>query len=348
MPAARLDITQFPYSVTQPWQGNDATAPDYTAAVQQAIDDLAANGWGLLDTMGTDGGAIDFPPWVVSISDKLIMRDGVRFVGNNKAASRLLMRESFPGTVPGKHMIDLGDATSGHASFGGGIQDMHISARKGVLSVAGNFVVYSNNVQDSGAIIDNCIIDGGSHFGGIKYMEGVGGASLVKFADIQVNCRKDAILLGNVTMVVKVSGATMVEIDGFEPACDWIDDDHPELGAVANSYGLLALGGTFKIRRVHGEKVKWPVYFGEYAGGGPQWPGGPNSPATDDNNQAYVEMVTGGGGNTKIIWMDSAKWKGRLTLDHIMPKSGSIPHTLYSTVSGVSSITTEIIDRIRV
>lgn len=348
MPAARLDITQFPYSVTQPWTGNDSSQPDPTAAVQQAIDDLAANGWGLMDTGGTDGGAIDFPPWVIAISDKLVMRDGVRFVGNNKAASRLMMRENFPGTTPGKHMIDLGDATSGHASFGGGIQDMHISARKGVLAAVGNFTVYSNNAQDSGAIIDNCIIDGGSHFGGIKYMEGVGGASLVKFADIVAISRKDALLLGNVPMVVKVSGSTQVEIDGFEPVVDWINDAQPELGAVAGSYGLLALGGTFDIKRVHGEKVRYPIYFGEYGGGGPIWPGGPNSPATDNNNQAYVSFVTGGGGNHRLIWVDSAKWTGKITRDHIMLKSPAIPYSFYSSVNPALNSTVDIIDRSRV
>lgn len=347
MPAARLDIMQFPYSVTQPWQGNDAGQPDPTAAVQQAIDDLAANGWGIMDSGGTDGGVIDLPPWPIAISDKLVMRDGIKFAGNNKAASRITMRENFPGTVPGKHMIDLGDCTTGHASFGGGIKDLHISARPGVLAAGGNFVIYSNNVQDSGAIVDNCQIDGGTHFGGIKYMEGRGGASLVKFADIIVIARKDAQALGNVPMVIKVAGGTQVEIDGFEPACGWIDNANPGLGAVVNSYGLLALGGSYHIKRVHGEGVEYPIYFGEYGGAGS--PGDPNySPATDNNNQAYVEWMTGGGGNKRLIWEDSAKWHGKITRDHIMLKTPTVPYSFYSTSRSALNSTVDIIDRSRV
>lgn len=339
---AVLDITKAPYNVTQPWQGVDASVPDYTSVIQQAIDDLAANGWGLMDTGGTDGGEIVFPPFVVSISDKLVMRDGIRFRGNNKAASRLMMRESFPGTTAGKHMLDLGDATTGHASFGGGIRDMHISARKGVVAAAANFVVYSNNVQDSGAIVDNCVIDGGSHFGGIKYMEGRGGASLLKFADLVVISRKDALAVGNVPMVVKVSGSTQVEIDGFEPVCDWIDNNNLALGAMPGSYGLLALGGDFTIKRVHGEAVRYPIYFGEYGGNGQ------NSPPTDNNCMAYVERVTGGGGNDRLIWEDSSKWHGRITRDRVTLKSPTVQYSFYSSSRSSLNSTVDIIDRSRV
>lgn len=348
MQPARLDITQFPYNVTQPWQGNDASVPNPTAAIQQAIDDLAANGWGLLDTGGTDGGVIEFPPWVVGpITDKLIMRDGIKFKGNNRAASRLMMGEHFPGTTPGKHMIDLGDATTGHASFGGGIQDMHISARKGVLAASGNFAVYSNNVQDSGAIIDNCRIDGGSHFGGHKYMEGRGGTSLLKYADIEMIARKDALALGNVAMVIKVSGSTLVEIDGFEPSCDWVDNNNLSLGAIPGSYGLVALGGNFHIKRTHGEAVQIPIYLGEYGGHGV--PGDPDySPASDGNGYAHIEYVTGGGGNTKLIFVDSAKWTGKVTREHIMLKSPTIPYAFYSSINPALNSTVDIIDRSRV
>lgn len=346
-----LDITQFPYSVTQPWQGNDASVPNPTAAIQQAIDDLAANGWGLMDTGGTDGGAIQFPPWVVGpITDTLIMRDGVRFVGHNKAASRLMMGESFPGTTPGKHMINLGAGdphAAGHASFGGGIHDLIVSARLGVVAATGNFTVYSRNVQDSGAILNRAVIDGGSHFGGFKYMEGDGGASLLKFMDIEVRARKDACQLGNVPMVVKVSGSTMVQIDGFEPYVDWIDPQNPGLGAIDNSYGLLALGGSFRINRVHGEGVKYPICFAEYGGYGQ--PGDPDySPATDSNCQAYVEDVSGGGGNTQLIRVESAKWTNKITRDHIMLKTPSIPYSFFSTVNSALNSTVDIIDRSRV
>jgi hypothetical protein len=350
MPAARLDITQFPYSVTQPWQGNDASVPNPTAAIQQAIDDLAANGWGLMDTGGTDGGVIDFPPWVVGpITDTLVMRDGVRFAGNNNAASRLMMGEAFPGTTTGKHMINLGAGNPnarGYASFGGGIKDLNVSARLGVVSAAHNYTIYSRNVQDSGAILDNVVVDGGTHFGGFKYMEGDGGASLIKVKDIQVRSRKQARAIGNLPMVVKVSGSTMFEIDGFEPYVGWEDDNNPGFGAVASSYGLLALGGNFHIKRVHGEAVKWPIYFGEHGGSGT--PGGLDwSPPTDTNCQAYVEFVTGGAGNERLVWEDGAKWHGKITLDHVMLKTPSIPYSFYSTSRSSLNKTADIIDRIR-
>lgn len=343
--AARLDLTQAPYNVTQPWQGNDASAPDYTAAIQQAIDDLAAQNWGYLDTGGGDGGVIEFPPFVVSISDTLIMRDGIRFVGNNKAASRIMMRQNFPGTTPGKHMIDLGDRNSGHASFGGGIKDMHISARDGVVSITDNYTVYSNNVQDSGAIVDNCIIDGGSHFGGIKYFEGIGGASLVKFADVVAIARPSALALGNVPMKVKVSGSTMVEIDGFEPVVGMAN----ATDAVAGSIGLFALGGSFRISRVHGEQVKYPIYFSAWGGNSaPRYPGDTvGSPATDAYCQAHVSWVTGGIGNDCLVFCDAPnKWQGKMTLDHLMLKSPAITRSFLG--YGMTTLYGDVIDRIRI
>lgn len=342
-----IDLTQFPYNVTQPWQGVDASVPDYTAAIQQAFDDARNQGWGLMDTGGTDGGRIIHPPFVSSISDKLVMHDGVALEGHTRASSRIMMRQNFPGTTPGKHMIDLGDATTGHASFGGQIKNMNISARKGVLAASGNFVVYSNNVQDSGAIIENCRIDGGSHFGGHKYMEGRGGTSLLKYADIEMIARKDALALGNVCMVVKVSGSTLVEIDGFEPSCDWVDNNNLSLGAVTGSLGLVALGGNFHIKRTHGEAVQIPIYFGYYGGHGQ--PGDPDySPASDGNGYAHVEYVTGGGGNTKLIWVDHAQWTGKVTREHVMLKSPSIPHSFYSSINSALNSTVDIIDRSRV
>ena len=338
---AFLDLTQAPYNVTQPWMGDDASAPDYTETIQLAIDNLASQNTGLIDTGGGDGGTILFPPFVVSISDKLIMRDGIKFQGNNRAASRLMMRMNFPGTTPGKHMIDLGDETTGHASFGGGIHDMHISARKGVAAAYNNYTVFSNNVQDSGAIISNCRIDGGSHFGAIKYMEGRGGASLVKFADIEAISRKQARAIGNVPMYVKVSGSCLVEIDGFEPSCDWINDDHPEYGAIPESFGLLALGGTFDIKRVHAEAVEYPIYFGEYLGGGDNSPPGP-----DNYCQARVSWMTGGAGNKALVWINTPQWVGKVTLDHIMLKTPSIPCSIRR--YGAPNITSDVIDRIRI
>jgi len=353
MQPALLDITQFPYSITDPWQGNDSSVPNPTAKIQQAIDDLAANGWGLMDTGGTDGGAIVLPPWVVGpITDTLIMRDGVRFVGNSKASSRLMMGESFPGTVPGKHMINLGagqEHVRGHASFGGGIKDCIVSARAGVLAAGGNFTVWSRNVQDSGAILERCVIDGGSHFGGFKYMEADGGASTLKFFDIEVRAHKAAILLGNVPMVIKVPGSTQVIIDGFLPSCDWIDDQNPELGAIANSLGLLALGGNFHIIHSHAEKLKRVIHFSEYAGRHTDDVDHPDySPATDSNCQALVEQITGGGGNNALIYVDSPKWTGKITRDHIMLKSPGIPYSFQSTVNLALNSTVDIIDRSRV
>jgi len=344
-----IDLTQAPYDVTQPWQGNDAAVPDYTAAIQQAADDARNQGWGLMDTGGTDGGRLILPPFVVPISDTLMLHDGVSLEGHSKASSRISMRSSFPSTTPGKHMINLGAGdphVRGHASFGGQIKNLFISAGIGMPAAAGNFVFYSRNAQDTGAILDTVVLDGGTHYGGGKYMEGDGGASLIKFKDLEIRARKDAIALGNVAFVVKVSGSTMVEFDGLEPACSWLDNEHPELGAVANSFGLMCLGGDFTIKRVHGEACKYPIYFGEYAGHGV--PGDPDySPGTDSNCFASVERVTGGGGNDRLVWEDSSKWHDKIMLERVDPKSPSIPYAFYSSTRSVLN-KTKIVDRIRV
>jgi len=351
-----IDLTESPFDVTQPWQGTDVGIPDYGPAIQAACDKARDENWGLSDNFGNDGARIRFPPFTVTSGIPITQHSGVAWEGHTHASSTLLARRSFDGDIGSrptgfyKHFVDVGDRNAGHAVFGNQITRMRVAMQLGILAKGGEFAVYSNNAQDTKDILGDMTADGVSHHGGIKYMEGVGGASLVSFSDIKANARKDALALGNVPMVVKVSGSCMVEIDGFEPACSWADSAHPELGAVSGSYGLICLGGDFHIRRVHGEAVKYPLYFGEYGGSPvPRYPGDTiGSPATDDNCQAYIERVSGGAGNDRLIWEDSPKWHGKITRDRIMLKSPSIPYSFYSTSRSALNSAADIIDRSRV
>jgi len=329
-----MDLTEEPFSITEPHINNDDTsAPDYYEALQLASDKMAENP-GLMDTMGGDGGRGWVPPFTVSTSKPIIMRDGVAFQGANKAASRIIQRMDFPQ----KSMFDFGDKTNlpRHASFGGQLKDLHLSSRMGITAAPGNFVVDCDNVQDSGYILDNCQIDGGSHFGAVKYVNGIGGASIVKMRDLVVIARQNAQLIGNVPMAISVSGATMVTLEEIEPSCGWLTDSNPALGAIPNSYGICCYAGDIWIKGVHGEKVQTPVWFGD---------GGPFT----ENMQAKVERITGGGGNTCLVRVEnSSKWLGKIALEYIMPKSPGIPLSLWSSQPGVPSIAGEIRDRIRV
>lgn len=356
-----IDLTESPFDVTQPWQGNDASVPDYGPAVQLANDIARDRNWGISDWFGNDGARILFPDFTVTSGIPIVQHSGVAWEGHTHASSTLLARRSFDsdiGTRPtgltnSKHFVDMGDRNCGHAVFGNQITRMRVAMQLGILARPGDFTVFSNNAQDTKDILGDMTADGGSHYGGIKYMEGLGGASLISFSDIKANARKDALALGNVPMAVKVSGSTMVEIDGFEPACSWVDVngvEHPELGAVSGSYGLMCLGGDFHIRRVHGEKVKYPLYFGEYGGSAlPRHPGDTEgSAATDNSCQAYVERVTGGGGNDRLIWEDSPKWHGKITRDRVMLKTPSIAYSFFSTSRPALNSTVDIVDRSRV
>jgi len=322
-----LDITKPPYNVTVPWQGSDASAPDYWALLQQAANDLAAGNWGLIDSNGGDGGRILMPPWTVSIGQKLVLPDGVSLQGHSKASSTLLMRQGFN---PAHHFIDLGDSASGHASFGGQITKMHIASQKGTVANSGSFMIFSNNVQDTKGIVSDCIVDGGSHFGGIKYLDGVGGASLLDFDNLVVNSRADALALGNVPMAVRVSGSTMVRIDGFEPSVGWLPDG---VTAIPGSYGLLCLGGSYRLTRFHFEATATGVYFGGSAG------------QIYENSMAELDWFTGGGGLTSMVTIENAPmWKDKIWMNKMMRKGVWPGPTVTNGPPGGVNVMTDIME----
>jgi hypothetical protein len=316
----------------------------------QANDDAEAISAGRMDTGGTDGARLLAPPFPISTSIPIKLHDGVSIEGNSRASSRIITRDNFPAMVPGNHILNIGDGggyLTGHASFGGQVKNINISAKKGLVTVPGNFAVFSNNIQDSGAVVDNCRLDGGSHFGGFKYMEGRGGATFVHLSDVEVIARQDAHAIGNVCLAIKVAGATQVYLTRISPSCDWVDNNNLALGAIPGSYGLVLYGGTFHIDGVHGEAVQRPITFAEYgAYGTPQ--DDFYSPGTDGYCRAIVKNVSGGGGNTELVRIDSptGKWLNKITLENIMPKTPSIT-TVVKRAQG-TDITTEIIDPIRI
>ena len=334
-----LDLTQAPYNITQPYTSNDdSSAPDYGPAIMQANDDLANGNWGRMDTGGADGGRMILPPFTVSTSIPIRLHDGVSIEGHSHASSRLTTRDNFPATGAGNHIIALGDIDlPRHASFGGQVKNMIVSAKKGLVAAPGNYCVFSDSLQDSGYIFDNCRIDGGTHFGAVKYVHGIGGASIVKMRDLEVISRKDALALGNLPMVIDVSGSTMVTLEEIEPTCGWVDDANQGLGAVPGSFGIAVYNGDVEIYGVHAEGVQFPIWFGD---------GGSHN---NGYNRAHVERITGGAGNLCLVRVDgSTKWKDQITLKNIMKKTPSIPNSLSSNQPGVPSRTADISDQIRV
>lgn len=324
-----LDITQPPYNVTIPWTGSDATSPDYWAPLQQAANDLAAGNWSLIDYKGGDGGKILMPPWTVSIGQKLVLPDGVSLQGHGKASSCLLMRNGFN---PASHFIDFGDSTSGHASFGGQIKDMHIASQNTCVANSGSFLIFSNNVQDTQDMISNCWLDS-SYFGGIKYLGGVGGATMIEFNNLTVNCR-DAGSLGNVPMVVRVGSSTMVRIDGFEPSVGWLGPAENQI-AKPGSYGLICLGGSYQLSRFHPEQVETCVHFGATT-----------PPIEGDiyaDNIAELDWFTGGGGLKNMVTIEHTyQWANKIWMNKMMRKGVWIGPTVNN--GNGTSVYTDILD----
>jgi hypothetical protein len=319
-----IDITQAPYYINTPWQGSDATAPDYWEPLQQAANDLAAQNWGYLDWGGGDGGKLRMPPWAVSIGQKLVLPPGVTLEGETMASSTLVMREGFN---PAHHFIDLGDSSVGYAAFGSSIKNMHIWSPKTIDANYQTYMIYSNNAQDIDAVCQNCIIDGGKERGGIKYEIGVGGASTVRFKQLVVNAR----YANNQPMRVHVGGSTIVEIDGFLPAIGW--DDEANGIAKANGIGLICSGGAFKLSNFHFEQVETGVFF---------------NMTSDAQCMAEAQWFTGGGGLKSMVTIyNNANQKDKIWLNKLMRKGSWNGPTVTNGHPGMPNIMTDVMEWIK-
>lgn len=316
-----IDVTQAPYNINIPWTGSDASAPDYWAPLQQAANDLAANNWGLIDTGGGDGGTLKMPAFAVSIGQKLVLPPGVSLRGDSMASSTLVMRETFN---PADHFIDLGDSTVGYAAFGSYIKDMHIWSPKTVDAGYQTFMIYSNNAQDNGSIVENVIVDGGAKRGGIKYEIGVGGATLVRFKQLVINAR----YINNQPMLVNCSGSTIVEIDGFEPSIGW--EDEANQVAKEHGIGLVAKGGAFKLSNFHFEQVETGVFF---------------NMTSDAQCMAECQWFTGGGGLENMIAIhNNPNQKDKIWVNKLMRKGAWTGPTVLNGQTGGTSVYTDIME----
>lgn len=243
-----IDLSLPPYNVVGDWNGSDAVATNNTNAIKDAIAAAHAsntNG-GIVDAGGTQGDTLLLPKGSIMFDDTLVLGDGVALQGAGDYATNLVMKADFD---PEKHGVILGSNGDTFSSFGGRLSNMCVWARP-TMPVTGKAVVYSNDVQD-GFLLDHVRLYGFNRrwfHGEIGY----GGATMVRFRQVTGNCSVPDMAGG----YFNYSEGTMVEIDGVQPSGARIDPTDEQSPAKPGTVGVLARGGCFDIKRIHGELLE--------------------------------------------------------------------------------------------
>jgi hypothetical protein len=243
-----IDLALPPYNVVGDWNGSDSAATNNTNAIKDAIAAAHAsntNG-GVVDAGGTQGDTLVLPKGSVMFDDTLVLGNGVALQGAGDYATNLVMKGNFD---PEKHGIILGSDGDVLSSFGGRLSNLCVHSRP-TMPVTSKAVVYSNDVQD-GFLLDHVRLYGFNRrwfHGEIGY----GGAAMVRFRQVTGNCSVPAMAGG----YFDYGESTMVEIDGIEPSGARVDPTSEQSPAKPGTVGVLARGGMFDIRRMHGELLE--------------------------------------------------------------------------------------------
>jgi hypothetical protein len=244
-------LDQAPYNVKADWTGSDATATDNWQAVQDAANSCQrfSTGVGDPDEGGHCGDTLVFPAGSLMVSQPLVLPPGVALQGANDYATNLIAKSTLD---PSSHFIDLGDRTSQEAAFGSKIKNMCIWSHPNAAGGTG-CMVYSNNAQDTDAILDGVRIYGFNRRCFLGEI-GVGGASIVKVRQVSGNCRSP----GMPAFTFNYGEGTLVRASGIEPSGGRksLDPTSPDFNLpVLGTVGLAAIGGVFLLEDVHFEQA---------------------------------------------------------------------------------------------
>ena len=320
-----IDLSQAPYNVVGDWNRSDATATDNFNAIQDAAYEAAEVMAEHNDFGGASGDMIQLPKGPIMISQPIVLPDGVGMQGVSAYGTTLVAKQTLD---PTKHVVTLGNPTSMLASFGGKIRDMNIWHPPNVDADNGAALVYTNNVQDVDAILQNIRLYGFKRQcfrGEIGY----GGASIISLKQVTGNTNKP----GVPAFHLDYGGSTMVNIDGIEPAGGRKNEDpnHADYDKpIDGTVGIYCRGGNFSIRRFHPEQCDYGILI--------------NLKNTDCF--ADIRHTTGGPAtNHLFVIQNNPTQLNRIRFTNAI-RNGVIGHMVSNGQRGASHIDSEIIDPI--
>lgn len=312
-------LDQAPYYVRADWNGSDASATDNWAAIQQAANDAGTITPPGVDLGGTQGDTLILPRGSSMISKKLVLPFGVAMQGANDYGSAIILKSTFD---PADHGIDIGDASKHLSAFGGALRNMVVMAPPSMPAASGTALVYTNNNQDTDAILHNVRLYSGQRIG-FKGEIGYGGASIVRVRQVQINC--SAALP---CAIFNYGDGSLVHIDGLEPAGP---RNSTNGSFVPGSIGLVCNGGKFDVRRFHPEILDWGIYIN----------------LTNAHSRFDGKYITGGPDTNHLVTIGNTPAQlGNITLARVY-RNGVLGHIVYNGQSGATSTNADIEDQIR-
>lgn len=313
-----IDATQPPYNCRFDWDGsNEATATRNYAGLQGAIDDAAEIKSPGIDLGGAAGDLVILPKGTGLIEQKLVIRNGVKLAGPQMYASILKMSDDFD---PNSHFIDVGDATTGTASFSCGLSDMILYSRN-QNAAFNKAMIYTNNAQDMDAVAQRMRIYSGNRVG--IYAEiGHGGAAIVRFADITVNNDGAANGSNMNPVIILYYGSTEVFLDRM------VITGPSDGSGGANHVGVWCADGLIKINGGHFENIATGAMVALQRG----------------HSKVSIENFSGGGvGNVAIARVQGPTTPGKLTAEMITRNGAT--YAVQNFIGG-ASITSDVVGQV--
>jgi len=300
------------------WINSDSTATNNFNAIQAALFfggrgfSEVFQGIDVGDCVKCGQGVYMILPSVSTLS--LTIPDGVFFVGTY--GTTIKISDSWNAAT---NCINIGNPNAHFANFNCGIKDMQIMMNTSVTNVAvGTSLIYSNNMQDGSAIERVDLLAG--YRGGFKYEIGYGGASVVKFHDLRIEC-------------VDVNTPAFFSVGTSIIDCQRWSVGAPSSGhnATQNGCVLLGNGGMYSFDGIHFE-------------------GYPNGflikmPAGGNVAMASFKNVTGGLNLSYVFTLDATNAAGNASFERCQKNNGLATGLVLNGQSGGVSRTADILPK---
>jgi hypothetical protein len=297
------------------WIGVDATSTNNFTAIQAALFFSVNKNFG---TVNFDGGG--FAGNIVkcgtgsyminhtSTGISLIIPNGVYLEGMSGGSTLKIHDGWFAAT----NCICIGNPNARFANFRCGIRYMELFFSRGIAAALGTYMVYSNNAQDGGGMEHVYIYTG--QRGGIRYEVGYGGASVVHFHNLSINCE------GPTPAFHGTVGTTIVDCRNWS-----INAPSSGTNDTVDAIVLTGTGGMYSFDGLHMEG----------------FPNGFNiALAAGNNPMASFKNITGGLDLDYVFTLDSTNDPGNCSFERCQVNNGlALGLVLNGQPSGSSRLT---------
>ncbi|RXH32006.1 hypothetical protein [Bradyrhizobium zhanjiangense] len=252
-PAAGLDVRAF--GVKFDWDGNDGTATNNTATLQNAVSFAGYRTATISDLGGSVGGQVLLAKQTAlygcGVDDSLIVPQGVKIKGQGNYTSVIKFCDTFNAA---SNQVELCDKDTHLACFGSLLEDFQIFNSASISGISSRSVVYTDNAQHEAGMRRMVIYPGGCGRGA-TYETGFGGATYILMDSVEYKGGKSHANCGgaNGPEVLINYGTTQVLINNLNLSGFSSGSGGPRLD------GLVISGGFVDIVGIHSEQVINPV-----------------------------------------------------------------------------------------